>query len=118
MTKKLILLVASLLLASTGWAHTGLASSLPADGAQLQQSPENLELEFTAAVMLASVSLIDGSGQRVELQFKPRSQPDATHRVALPTLAAGSYRVNWKALGGDGHTVDGSFAFSLAPGAP
>ncbi len=114
MKLKLILMLASLLLASAGLAHTGLAHSTPENGAQLQQSPASIELEFTAAVMLASLQLEDADGNHLELQFKPRPAANEMHRVDLPPLADGSYQVIWKALGADGHAVEGTIGFSLA----
>lgn len=115
MKQRLICLVAIILFASPLHAHTGLGDSVPSDGQVLAQLPEQLILEFTAPVMLANLKLFDAQGNAVPLGFSPQGKPQQAYRFEWPPLDAGSYRVEWRALGSDGHTVEGQISFEIAP---
>jgi methionine-rich copper-binding protein CopC len=110
--------IASLLLLSSVplYAHTGLASSTPADYAMLTQSPETIELTFEGEVRLVKLTLNqikDEDAQAIALGFKPKMTPALSFSQAIPELSSGEYRVEWSAMGKDAHKMKGSFHFEL-----
>lgn len=111
------ILIASLLLLgfTTAFAHTGLKTSAPGDGAVVNQSPEQLHLTFTAEVQLVRLSLTDNSGKALELDFSPSTEAKTEFVIAMPQLPIGQFKVEWAAIGEDGHTVTDTFAFVVDP---
>lgn len=114
-----VLLVSLALLgfSATTQAHTGLKTSSPADGAVVQAAPGQIELTFTAAVRLVRFGLKDHEDAIVELGFTPDTEARKTFVVPAAGLGNGMYHAEWAAIGEDGHTVTGTFAFTVDPDA-
>lgn len=117
MNKKIFLTLVIILITITGvnrtHAHTDLVSSSPAGDEHLQTPPEHLALTFGDPVMLMRITLADGAGDRVRLDFRPNREADTAYRINLPILAHGHYQVEWRAMAEDGHTMTGHFSFHL-----
>jgi copper resistance protein C len=103
------------LLSNLAVAHSGLKHSMPANGAMLNQLPEELMLEFTMPVKLIKVQLMEQSGEAIKLINKPSKNFETTFNIALPMLDAGSYKVKWLTMGKDAHKMKGDFSFMLHP---
>ncbi|MBC7291036.1 MAG: copper resistance protein CopC [Actinotalea sp.] len=118
----LLLLALGVGAAGPASAHDQLVGSDPADGAVLQLAPSAVVLTFNADQLPVGAAVVvrDASGT---------DRADGAPEVAGPTvtqalqrdLPAGSYAVQWRSVSGDGHPVEGTFAFELrtdsAPGA-
>ncbi|MEZ5491605.1 MAG: copper resistance protein CopC [Gammaproteobacteria bacterium] len=102
---------------STVQAHTGLKESHPADGAVMRAAPEQIRLQFTAAVNLVRFTVTDQTGSAIDLGFRPQSSTTDDYLLPVAHLGAGTYTVGWAAIGEDGHTVTGEFGFSVDPNA-
>lgn len=113
--KRFNLLVSTLLLVFSAslFAHTGLKSSMPEDGAMLNEAPKKLEIVFRDEVKLVKVALVDAKGKAVEFGYKMPQEKGTSFSWTLPALPAGDYKVNWTAMGGDDHNVMGSFGFMV-----
>jgi copper transport protein len=109
-----------LVLPATVWAHANLERAEPAPGAQLDQSPRQLQLFFSEAV--------DGGFSRVQLLNAQRDPVDRGDShvapndprsliVSLPDqLSDGVYTVAWRTLSAvDGHTVNGAYPLIVGP---
>lgn len=95
-------------------AHTGLGSSIPANDAMLMESPDAVELNFTADVNLIQFEVLKKmDGSAVEVEFTPSATASSYFSLPVPKLAMGHYQVNWGLLGGDGHKIEGSFEFMV-----
>lgn len=95
-------------------AHAMLHASSPADGAVLDASPRAVELTFMEECRVTMLRLLDESGRE-----RPLRRPAAamTDRVSAPlgaALPAGSYRLEWRAVGSDGHAMSGTVRFAVA----
>jgi copper resistance protein C len=105
--------LAALLLAGAVAAHTHLLRSVPADGSVATAAPKQLQLDFNEAATLTALS-IQMNGNDAPIALAPVSrQPAARFTIELPPLAAGSYRVKWRALSDDHHLASGSFKFTV-----
>ncbi len=92
-------------------AHTDMMSSQPMDGAMMMEPVKHLELNFGMEVRLVKLRLIDSSNKPVSIGFKPMLDAMTSFSVPLPTLKPDNYRVEWTAMGEDGHKMTGSFGF-------
>lgn len=97
-------------------AHAALKSSVPAAGAALDAAPKEIALVFNEKIEVAfsSATLKDAAGTAVATG-KPRvdeANPAMMH-LEVPALAAGAYKVEWVAVGRDGHRRTGAFKFSV-----
>jgi copper transport protein len=101
--------------AAPATAHVDLAQSDPPDQAQLDESPDVLELVFSASVAPAAdgIQLVDSTGAAVDASV---SQPSEERFLVSPTdpLGAGTYGILWTVRAGDAHPRSGSIAFSIA----
>ena len=102
---------------SAAWAHAELVSSDPAYGDRLPAAPQQVRLEFSAAMNLkgARLSLRRPGGAPQPLGAPALGSPD--RRVVLaplpPGLAAGKYGLDWFFLGDDGDLMAGEVVFTV-----
>jgi methionine-rich copper-binding protein CopC len=95
-------------------AHAKLQSSSPAKDAHLAEAPKTLTLTFDEAAQVAVLKLV-GGGKELPITVDKRAKAGTSFSFPLPTLAPGSYTVQWSAVAADdGHVTKGSFAFSIA----
>jgi|GEM_PF-525924 len=116
MSNKIVaaLAAATVLLTSTGaLAHAAIANSTIANNGSVAASPGTFDVTFSAPVRLASVTLTNGAGQRVNLTYRPPSVQSATFAVPLPRLANGTYTLSFSAMGADGHAMTPQTRFSV-----
>ncbi|HSK18724.1 MAG TPA: copper resistance protein CopC [Longimicrobiales bacterium] len=108
-----------LLLPGAAHAHIELDESSPAADEVLSTLPSHLRLLFSARIegRYTSVTLTAPDGRPVTLGdvvFMSGSDREITLR--LPSLTqAGTYVVRWRTAGADGHVLQGSYSFVLAP---
>lgn len=100
-------------------AHLRLVSSSPAAGSEMVRPPEEVRLRFSLPVQLplSEIVLIGPAGP---VQLPPVALATGSGDVLtapLPTnLAAGTYLVQWRVAGADGHPISGEIRFTiLAP---
>jgi len=115
MLKQAILAVAlgGAIMAGPCMAHAKLQSSSPAQDAQLTEAPKTLTLNFNEAAQISVLKLI-GGGKEIPIAVDKNAKASPSFTFTLPTLAPGSYTVQWAAVAADdGHVTKGSFAFSI-----
>jgi copper transport protein len=104
-------------------AHANLASSDPADGAELARAPSQVAVAFTEAPDpdLSKVLVLNAAGQQV--QSGPATAGTAPRSLVVPLqgdLPDGVYTVSWQVVSeADGHLTANAFSFGVgvAPGA-
>ncbi|KPB00641.1 copper resistance CopC family protein [Ahrensia marina] len=97
-------------------AHSPMKSTSPENEAMLDAEPEMLHLNFAKPARVLKVvmthSTADASHEtRVEIPTK-----DAVEEMHLTPefMGEGTYKVEWRALGEDGHVIKGDFTFDVA----
>lgn len=98
------------------FAHGQLVSAVPAAGSTVNGSPAEVRLTFNEALEAAfsQIKVIDAKGQPVtrgKAQISA-SEPQVMH-LALPTLAAGSYTVQWVVMTHDSHKTKSTYSFAV-----
>ena len=95
-------------------AHSGLRSTLPADGAQVEASPAEVVLEFDEPVStrLSRVQVTGPAGDTWQT-----GEPEVSGSTVRQPLAAlgpaGTYSVAYRVVSADGHPVSGTSTFTL-----
>ncbi|AUG08713.1 copper homeostasis periplasmic binding protein CopC [Pseudomonas sp. S09G 359] len=108
-------LLASLLGASTAFAHAHLTGATPAADSSVA-APADLRLTFSEGVE-ATFTKVSLSKDGTELAIKGLETPDADKKVLVVTpaapLAAGTYKVVWNAVSVDTHKSNGEYSFKV-----
>lgn len=106
-------------------AHSELAESNPADGATLDEPPDQVSLTFTEELDTdgSSVAIFDRNEQQVDDGNGGVDLNDLDHQrlvVGLPaSLANGAYTVRWTAVSTeDGDVTTGAIGFTIGAVAP
>jgi copper transport protein len=97
-------------------AHPYLLRSDPAAGSILTAAPHRIDISYTEGLdrSYCTVTLVSPSGQQIQTHQVAASQPSELSVAAdQPLDQGGTYAVDWSAVGDDGHTVIGSFGFSI-----
>ncbi|CAM4421660.1 copper resistance CopC family protein [Paenibacillus tarimensis] len=109
----LLLILACIILPVTAEAHTGLKSSVPASGETVQTELSTIEMVFNTKIEdLSSFDLLSEDNEKVPLQevSVEGTVMTGTLNEALPS---GSYKIEWKIVGEDGHPIKGEIPFSV-----
>ena len=97
-------------------AHATLRRAEPPVGGRVPVPPRQLRLEFSEAVAprTSRVDLVTPDSQRLALQVTGDSAMANVLLAHVPELrVAGSYRVDWRLVGPDGHAVSGKYGFTV-----
>ncbi|MFC6010187.1 copper resistance protein CopC [Nocardia lasii] len=102
--------------AGTAWAHAGLVSTSPGNGAHAAESPRELTLDLSEPVTLVagSAQLIDSAGTRFDLATVRLA--DGERRLVLvpaAPLADGAYLATARVVSADTHVVSLSIQFTV-----
>lgn len=103
----------------SAYAHGALQRAVPAQNARVASIPRELRLTFTEPVILAVAALeLVGPGNRPVSLGPLALARDSSQVLVAPVtgaLEAGTYTVNWRIAGADGHPVRGSYRFTITP---
>ncbi len=101
--------------AAPAGAHASLVQTVPANGAELEQPPEQVVLTFNERLEegLYYLRVYDGSKRKVTDQAAVMNDTRTTLTLDLPGLAKGIYVVTYHVISADGHPVDGTYLFSV-----
>jgi len=103
---------ALLSLAGTALAHTQLQSSSPANGSTVATAPTEFVLTFPEAVRATSVAVTKDGGKEQKIENLPSAMV-ARIAVPAPKLEDGSYTLDWRVAGKDGHVMSGKVQFTV-----
>lgn len=113
-----------LLLSATAMAlpvHLSVSKTFPATGTTITETPSHLQVWFSQAPTLAVSALsLEGPKGKVELGKVALGQSEGKADRSLVasiggSLQPGKYTATWKTSGSDGHMLNGTFEFTLAP---
>lgn len=118
MRRRLLLAVLFAATAAPVAAHSELRRSVPTVGAVLDRPPERMELHFNEGVQLTALRLHRVGGDEIPLPRR-RIREATSETIALPPLAPGEYRAEWRIISADGHPAGGVIPFRIeAPRRP
>jgi methionine-rich copper-binding protein CopC len=95
-------------------AHTGLTSSSPAEGEDITEDVYEIVLEFNSKIESTStVKVFDESKEEIIISNTQVSDNVMTG-VFMSPLDNGTYTVEWKIIGADGHPIQGTYSFMVS----
>ncbi|GIF21797.1 hypothetical protein Ate02nite_45270 [Paractinoplanes tereljensis] len=96
------------------WAHTSLVSSVPAKGAALTKAPTAVSLTFSQRLNpdFTTIVVSDAAKQRIPAAPPAIDRATSTLEFSQP-LTNGTYTVAYRVVSNDGHTVQGSYTFTV-----
>lgn len=111
--KKVIIFMSTLalLVSAKSFSHGVIGMTYPEDGSTLKKQAERVEMHFKSAVKLISLKVVPDVGSSITLPINRAAKATKNIVVKMPELAPSSYKVQWKAMGNDGHIMKGSFGF-------
>jgi copper resistance protein C len=98
-------------------AHAHLLRAIPAENAN-GPSPAEIRLQFSERLEPAFSTIVvrDASGRQVDKHDSGVDKTDGlTLHVSVPKLAAGQYRIEWRAVSTDSHRIQGQYTFRVSP---
>ena len=119
----LVALTVTALTPGRAFAHAGLVSSDPAEGATLQSAPARVTLEFSEPIEAPAYVVVTGPDSTTH-QLEDPAVADAvvTQRLDPATLAAarteGAWTIAYRVVSADGHAVQGHVRFRVSSAAP
>ncbi|SFR39255.1 copper resistance CopC family protein [Litoreibacter janthinus] len=111
---KSILLAGMIGIWTTGaMAHSPLDATTPANESIVSEMPSEVLLDFKGDIRLTRVSITHADAHSVDVDLG--DQTTFTQKFALPMhdMGAGTYVVEWRGLGADGHALNGTFSFTV-----
>ena len=94
-------------------SHAALSHASPSAGSALSAAPQEVTLTFTDTLEAAFSNLTVTAANGIEVSQDKGRVNGNVMRVSLKSLAAGSYKVNWRAVSTDTHKTEGNFTFSI-----
>jgi hypothetical protein len=98
------------------FAHSELVSSNPSAASNIQQLPEQIELEFNEELLDLgsgnSISIISPSGEDIGMGDTTTTGPKLT-RLLNTTSETGKFQVKYRVASADGHVLNGSYIFNF-----
>lgn len=113
--KRILLICLALiwLLPSAALAHSKMENAVPGQDATVTASPERIELTFNTKIeKLSNFKVLDAGGQQLETE-KAVVEGEKMSGAVIKPLTNGIYTVKWTIIGADGHSVEGSYTFTV-----
>jgi methionine-rich copper-binding protein CopC len=111
--RPLLILILSLAFISRVEAHAFLDHADPRVGSTVNPAPFQVKVYMTEDLEGAFSKLQVFDAQGSEVDRKDVKVSGATMTVSVPALAAGTYKVIWKAVATDTHKTSGTFTFTV-----
>lgn len=111
--KKLALIALISMLATSAVAHSGVDTTVPADGEIFAETPAEVSFKFTKDIRLTRVEMTHQDHPIVTLELGGQTSFGRDFSLPVEEMGGGVYRIDWRGLGVDGHAVQGSFSFTV-----
>lgn len=98
---------------SSAYAHTGLTGSSPADGETITEDLFEIELEFNTKVESTSTVKVF-TEHNEEISGAAQVNDNVMTSGFMEPLENGTYTVEWKIIGADGHPIQGTYSFTVS----
>ncbi|MFI5495106.1 copper resistance protein CopC [Actinoplanes sp. NPDC051859] len=96
------------------WAHNALAESTPAKGAVVEEAPKTVKLRFLEKLNADFTTITVSTEAKQKVAAADPKVDGATATLALTDpLVNGKYTVAYRVVSHDGHTVQGSYDFTV-----
>ena len=101
------------ILATSAFAHSRVDSTTPENGAVIAEAPVEISFDFAADIRLTRVVMTYEDHPAVRLDLGAQTSFGQVFTLPLKAMGAGSYNIEWRGLGEDGHAMQGNFMFTV-----
>ena len=108
-----VILFALLFFVLTARAHSPLSSTAPTNGAVVDSVPLAVSLTFKRLFRLTRVTSTVADTPAEKLDISHIDDFARSFELPLVSKGAGTYRIEWRGLGEDGHVQKGHFSFTV-----
>ncbi|MGO1399593.1 MAG: copper resistance CopC family protein [Brevibacterium yomogidense] len=109
-----LLMMFGLTLGQAAHAHDQLVGSNPEEGAELDEQPEWLELDFSGEIQDVGTEIQVLQDGDQDISAGEVTVEGTSVSSALPdNMTPGEYTVQWRVVSSDGHPISGEFDFTL-----
>ena len=115
-TVLMLIVLITLCLPSTAFAHAILVESEPKAESSLDRSPSQISIWFNENVAseFKALAVINSAGKRVDHNDVKQATLDRSHIYAtMPKLPPDTYTVRYRVMSADTHIVTGRFSFTV-----
>ncbi len=111
--KKLATFALMTALATSAFAHSRVDTTMPENGATVAEVPAEISFDFAADIRLTRVNMIHQDHPPVRLDLGDQTSFEQEFTLPLQGMGEGTYRIEWRGLGSDGHAMQGEFSFKV-----
>lgn len=111
--KKPLLTSLMVLWATSAFAHSPLEATVPVNEAIVAEVPSDIELDFKGNIRLTRVTMTHAGKHETDLDLDGFSGFITDYKIPIQSLGAGTYQIDWRGLGDDGHPMNGTFSFTV-----
>lgn len=111
--KKLITFALISMLATNAFAHSSVDTTTPENGATVAEVPSEISFNFADDIRLTKVDMIHQEAHTVTLDLGGQTSFRRAFALPLQSMGEGTYRIEWRGLGADGHAMQGEFTFTV-----
>lgn len=110
-----ILLLAGLIgaMATGAFAHSPLKATTPNNKAVVTEFPAEVMLDFKGKIRLTRVEMSFADRPSVDLDLGTHKGFVSQYSLPLQSMGNGTYLIEWRGLGADGHAMNGAFSFTV-----
>ena len=92
-------------------AHSAMDETTPANEAVFAEAPAEIVMNFLHDIRLTKVRLTHSDNPTVDLDLSAYKGMEIDFTVPMQSMESGTYVIDWRGLGADGHAMTGTFNF-------
>jgi len=111
--KHVLAIILMMALGSTAFGHSKINTTLPENEAILADVPEMITLTFAKKIRVIKIEMTHLDHPSVELDLGDQKSFATEFVVPVEQMGSGTYQIEWRGLGIDGHAMTGEFMFTV-----
>ncbi|MCC3860746.1 copper resistance CopC family protein [Pseudemcibacter aquimaris] len=103
----------SAVLTSQALAHSDTKMTVPDNEAILDEVPETISIHMAKKIRLTKVEMQHEDHEILEIDTSEYKSFQTEFTLPIEPMGTGIYNITWRALGQDGHPIEGAFQFTV-----
>ncbi len=99
--------------ATGAMAHSPIDDTIPAHEAVISQVPSEVVLSFLHDIRLTRLTMTHADHPAADLDLSGYKGMTTEYSVPMQPMGNGTYVIDWRGLGADGHAMNGTFSFTV-----
>ena len=110
--KKTLLTILAVIWAASATAHSPLETTIPENGATIADAPAEIVMNFKGNIRLTRVKMSHPAAE-TDLDLGGHDGFVTDYAIPMQSMGEGTYEIEWRGLGEDGHPMNGTFGFTV-----